>query len=219
MSKSFKTPEKKLTAAERLKQYNLESHAGHKKESDEILMMKRLFSQRSAHLPGYNWCQDWVQWMLNNHPLLGLCCRHRLNPIGIAPRLVIILSSISFGLIATNVVFLFYRYYDANGIILKLELGGGEAIAVTYETIALWTLGGLLHSLTDLGMWHLTACACCLPGAGCYKICGCLARIGPYAAILIAASLSAGATFAILMRASYEERTGGANEINDDKEW
>jgi len=202
---------RQVSAAERLKQYNEKSHVGHMEEDAEELKMKKLFSQRTAHLPGNNWCQDWVQFMQNNHPLLGLCCRHRLNPIGVAPRLVILLSSISFGLIATNIVFLFYRYYDADGLVVDLG-----SIKITYETIALWTLGGILHSLTDLGMWHLTACACCLPGTGCHKRCGFLGKVGPYAAIAVAAGLSAAATFVILMRASYEDSTNSANEINDE---
>lgn len=201
----------RLSAAERLARYNAttgsKSIAKERERTEEEQYMAKLFSIRSAHLPGNNWCQDWIQWMKNNHPLLGLCCRHPLNPIGIRPRLVLLMSSISFGLVATNLVYLFYGYYDADGISMKLDWFEDDenTFVITYKMISLWTIGGLLHSLVDLGMWHLTACACCLPGSGCHRRCGCLGKVGPYVAVLVAALLSAAATFVILMRASYEE--------------
>merc|ERR1712176_507554 len=179
------------------------------------LAMAKLFSIRSAHLPGNNWCQDWIQWMQNNHPLLALCCRHKLNPVGIRPRLVLLLSSVSFGLIATNIVYLFYRQNaGANGTLAEIEFGDDDAVdgksfEITYEVIAAFILGGILHALTDLGMWHLTACACCLPGNGCHNRCGFLRYFGPYTAMAVAMSLTAGATFAVMMRISYEEGEKG----------
>jgi len=170
--------------------------------------MTRLFSIRSAHLPGNNWCQDWTQWMQNNHPILGLFCRHRLNPVGSLPRSILLLTSICYGLTATNAVYLYYRdNEDANGSIRGTDL--------TYERITLFTIGGLLHSLTDLGMWHLTACACCLPEVGAArKRCGFLGSAGPFVAVMVAAVMVAVATFVVLMRVSYEEgqRDGGGGE-------
>lgn len=211
-----------ITAAQRLARYNATtgygSHSQALADTKEEATMRKLFSIRSAHLPGNNWCQDWMQYMKNNHPLLGLCCRHRLNPIGIGPRLVLLLASVSFGLVAINLVYLFYDYYDANGVLLEIKLDGSDqgGFTITYYMIALWTIGGVLHSLADLGMWHLTACACCLPGSGCHKRCGFLGKVGPYAAVAITAFLSAGATFAILLRASYEASNGNVDVINDD---
>lgn len=207
------TTKPKLTAAEALEKYKEKYHAGHQAQADEELKMKKLFAARSAHLPGNNWCQDWAQWMQNNHPILGLCCRHRLNPVGVFPRLVILVSSISFGMIATNLVYLFYRKNpDANDSVLDLSTDSGE-FKVTYETIMLWTLAGLLHALADLGLWHLTACACCFNS--------CLAKVGPYVAICIAAVLCAASTFAILYRASYEIQVNTAGDQADDEkiEW
>merc|ERR1712233_223081 len=77
----------------------------------------------------------------------------------------------------------------------------------------LWTLAGLLHALADLGLWHLTACACCFNS--------CLARMGPYIAVCIAAVLCAGSTLAILMRATYEIQVNNADDQADDDqiEW
>lgn len=62
----------------------------------------------------------------------------------------------------------------------------------------------------------MTACACCLPGSGCHRRCGFLGKVGPYAAVAVTAFLSAAATFAILLRASYEASDGMVDGINDD---
>lgn len=158
MSRSTTSGMSRVTAAEMLSRYN--EKAGQTELAAAELKIQKLFAQRSAHLPGNNWCQDWFQWMRNNHPLLGLCFRHRLNPVGMGPRLVILLSSVSFGLIATNLIYLFYRTHpDANGSIINIEFGEDgspilDSFQITYEAVCLWTLGGLLHSLMDLGMWH-----------------------------------------------------------------
>jgi len=231
-SLSSSVKQKELTAADLLKQYNdtigSGSHRHAEERTQEEVLMTKLFSIRSAHLPGNNWCQDWIQWMKNNHPLLGLCCRHGMNPIGIRPRLVLLLSSVSFGLIATNLVYLlFHDQKIVNETVAKFNYytddESVQSFEITYEIIALWTFGGVLHSLTDLGMWHLTACACCLPGTGCHRRCGFLGKVGPYAAIAVAASLTALATLAILLRAQYEEKIlidkDDTDSSNDESFW
>lgn len=195
-TKAATKPSATLTVSERLEQYQQKYHGKHETAKEEDIKLQRLFAARSAHLPGNNWCQDWTQWMRNNHPILGLCCRHPLNPVGVFPRCVILLSSISFGMIATNLVYLFYRYHpDANDSLVDINYNN-SSFQVTYETIMLWTLAGLLHTLADLGMWHLTACACCFNSF--------VAKIGPYVAICISALLAAVSTFVVLWRASYE---------------
>jgi len=198
-SSSDNTASKPLTPAERLRRYNETIGAASREtQTDEKLMMVKLFSIRSAHLPGNNWCQDWVQWMMNNHPLLGLCCRHRSNPVGSLPRLIILLTSACYGLIATNLVYLFYRRNEG--------ANGNYGDFVTYENITLFTLGGILHSLADLCMWHLTACACCLPDVhGRKKACGFIGKLGPFVAVLVAVTMVAVATFALLSRLDYED--------------
>ena len=138
-------------------------------EAEHNQKVTRLLAVRSYHLPGYNCCQDYISWFKNNHPLLGLCCRNKLNPIGTSPRIIILFSSIFFGLIATNLVFLFFRYYDGNNYsVVKIDIGDDpdaylSHFEVSAESIVLWTLGGIVHSVVDLALWYLTACACCLP--------------------------------------------------------
>lgn len=223
MERSTVSGTSRVTASELLAQYNERAHVGHREVEEEEVKLKRLYAARSAHLPGNNWCQDWIQWMRNNHPLLGLCCRHQLNPVGIGPRMVILICSISFGLLVTNLVYLFYRNFpDANGAVISIDIDEdgysdySNSFVITYEMIVLWTLGGLLHSLLDLGMWHLTACACCIQS--------CIAKAGPYVAIAIAAVISAAATLAVVWRAMYEDNlieNSSANNVveGQNNEW
>jgi len=213
-----------ITAAQRLAHYNATIGHGYLSQAiaytEEEATMRKLFSIRSAHLPGNNCCQDWIQHMKNNHPLFGLCCRHRLNPIGFGHRLVLLLASVSFGLVAINLVYLFYDYHDTDGVLLEIiykpDTNDQGSIIITYRKTALWTIGGVLHSFADLGMWYLTACTCCLPGSGCHKRCGFLGKVGPYVAAAVAAFLSAAATCSILLRASDEASNGKVNDLKDD---
>jgi hypothetical protein len=64
----------------------------------------RLLGMRSAHLPGNNLYQDWIQFIKNNHPFFGLCFHHRLHPIDVKQRIYIFIASVSLGLFATNSV-------------------------------------------------------------------------------------------------------------------
>lgn len=152
--------------------------------------------------------------MRNNHPLFGMCCKYKENPVGFGQRIVILISSISFGLAATNLVYLFYHLVEeANGVVLEIETGGGEGkFILTYEQVAIWTFGSLLHSLTDLGIWHLTACACCMPGA-CCGCCGWLRTLGRFASIAVCGVFVALGTTALIMRANFEASQGEA-ELN-----
>jgi hypothetical protein len=207
MSQNAASGTSRVKATDLLNKYLDKVHKVDDKITKNELYLKKLLAARSAHLPGNNWCQDWIQWMVNNHPILALCFRHRLNPVGFWPRVVILISSVSFGLTVTNLIYLFYRTHpDANGTILKMQLGDNTAmnidtLEITYEAVILWTFGGFIHSLLDLGMWHLNACACCLQSS--------CAKAGPYISIAVAAMLTASSTFAILWRADYENDIKG----------
>ena len=58
------------------------------KPQDEII--RRKLSKRAYHLPGNSWCQDLGMYMRNNHLVLGMCCYHRLHPVRLKHRLVLI---------------------------------------------------------------------------------------------------------------------------------
>ena len=213
-----KKDEGRKTGAEMLAEYKLKQQIGHTKKEANELQLRRLLAARSAHLPGYSWCADWVQWMRNNHPLLALCCKYRANPVGIGNRLIILLGSISFGLAATNFIYLFYQVYDdANGVVLKIKtgenLGEPTYFSLTYEMVVVWTLGSCLHSLLDLCAWHLTACACCMPGA-CLGRCGFLRTLGPFLTVSLCAIFVVSAITAVVMRANYEQGGGDGKSLN-----
>ena len=69
-------------------------------------------ANRGFHLPGYSYCADWCQYIVNNHLLFGMCCRHPQHPIGAKMRAVNLLGSALFGLAITNIIWLVYIYYD-----------------------------------------------------------------------------------------------------------
>mmetsp|Transcript_24501 Transcript_24501/g.30795 ORF Transcript_24501/g.30795 Transcript_24501/m.30795 type:complete len:291 (+) Transcript_24501:134-1006(+) len=208
-------PTRKKTAAEMLEEYKAKQQVGHTTRDEKKLELQRLLASRSAHLPGYSWCADWVQWMRNNHPVFGMCCKYKENPVGIGQRVMILISSIFFGLAATNLVYLFYHIVEeANGVVFEIQTGDGDGkFVLTYEQVAVWTFGSILHSLTDLGIWHLTACACCMPGA-CCGCCGWLRTLGRFATIAVCGSIVALGTTALIMRANFEASDGQA-EFNE----
>merc|ERR1712194_395830 len=43
----------------------------------------------------------------------------------------------------------------------------------TTGMLLLWTVGGSIHCLFNLAMWHIAACACCQRGGGCAKYAYC----------------------------------------------
>lgn len=186
-------------------------------DEDKKKEIRRLLAARSPHLPGYSWCGDWIQFMRNNHPLLGIVCKYRDNPIGIGQRITLLVGSIAFGLAATNYIFLYYRFNDdKNGILINVYIGD-KVYSLTYEMAVLWTLGSLLHSVVDLAVWHMMACACCMPGACCSIFGGAGRPLGNYLSIFICAIFVGLAIFAILLRANYEDGNGSdtLNELTD----
>lgn len=144
--------------------------------------------------------------------------------MGSLPRSILLLASVCYGLVATNVVYLFYRDLDSARLNADDNCTGTtvtdsneeqpsadvilDGTTVTYEQVALFTLGGLLHSLADLGMWHLTACACCRTTREGKKRLGWMGKIGPYAAVLVSVTMVACATFYVLKRMVYEQEEG-----------
>lgn len=184
--------------------------------NEEDKKVTQLLARRASHIPGNNWCQDWLQFMKNNHPLFGLCFKHQLHPLGIEERFVMLVGSIAFGVTATNCVFLFYASHEleVDHIVIESTTLDKEII-VTYEMIALWTFGGLVHSMFDLFIWHLSACACFLPGGLCQR-CWYLQKIGSYISIALVAVLVAVCSFVIVIRADYEDQDGkiGFSDLN-----
>ena len=139
-------------------------------------------------------------------------------------RLLNLFASIVFGLLLTNMIWLFFVLsddYDPDHAILTISLGdpvnsgtnttllesineGGGEIAITEGMVMLWTLGGGLHALFDNTVWYLSACVCCLP---CHSQ-ESLERFQKYGTIFMVFAvlcIGAVASFIVVLRASLED--------------
>lgn len=169
-------------------------------ERDDLIALLR---RRSMHLPGNNWFQDWIQFIRNNHPLLGVCLHHHLHPLKFEQRIYILIASISFGLLATNLVFLYFVYstedFDDKVFRIYLEVRGGDyrPLEISQGMISLWATNGLLHALFDVSMWHLSACTCFQARDNFER----LQKIGSYVVVAISGLITAFSSFFIVCRA------------------
>jgi len=117
-----------------------------------------LLAGRSTHLPGNTWYQDWIEWMKNNHILLGICLHHPLHPLGWEKRFVALIGSIAFGLSSTTVMYL-WDVYDPERMretLFYVPFMDGNFV-VTKGMLLLWSLGGAAHSAFDLMVWYIMA--------------------------------------------------------------
>jgi len=163
-----------------------------------------LLIQRSCHLPGYTWMQDWQQYMCNNHALFGICLHDRRHPVETWERCLSLAGSIAFGLFATTLAYL-WQQYDVDGM-ERSVVTIGRGYSVTWGMLLLWTLGGICHSLFDLVMWHVMACACCHAGGrySKHRLSRYCKDCGSYSMIPIVLGLVGMAVWAVLLRASDE---------------
>lgn len=195
---------------------NMSPHYVHHNEMKEE-QLKYLFARRSCHLPGNSWWQDWLQFICNNHPLFGLCLHHKLHPLTLYDRISILISSISFGLIATNLVYLHFLIADKNFeediIRLNLEVWEGFNIqaVLTSGVATLLLFNGILHVLFDISMWHLSAATCCHHLKN-HKI---IKKYGSFAVVAIALIFVTLATLVLLFRLSYQVNEEENNEWMD----
>jgi len=180
---------------------------------------------RSYHLPGYTYFEDWLQYFQNNHPLLSICCHHRLHPIGFGMRLVFLFGSIVFGLLITNISWLWFYYSgtdeDEPAVTITISAGGlgmsssnnstyaettsttnefEDNIQLTKGMIFLWTFESALHALFDNTIWYVTACACCLQSKQHHRFKCC----GSFCVTIIVLFATAIATLAVLLRTTIE---------------
>eukprot|EP00986_Skeletonema_menzelii_P010122 scaffold4788_cov82-Skeletonema_menzelii.AAC.15 len=113
-----------------------EIHSRTTRRDREIAELVPKLASRSYHLvPGSSWCDDWIQYQKNTHPLFSICCHHPLHPIGRFQRVIILVGSIAFGLAITNCVYLGF---------LKSEQAG-TAVNLIYEQA-----GKLSESISQL---------------------------------------------------------------------
>jgi len=198
---------------------------------------------RSYHLPGNNWMQDWVQYMLNNHPFFGICFHHKYHPIKRNVRIFSFIGSALFGLAITNIVYLAFVFSDADYDKSYIEVSAGNnatltgkpnidssvtALSVTNGNIALWTIGAFLHATYDNVIWALAACTCCHSGEVTEKRMERYRGTGTLLVMFSAIVVTALATFAVALRnaldsgdvtveqVKVENLGGGTNDENVD---
>lgn len=166
-----------------------------------------LLASRSFHLPGNNWKQDWIQWFQNNHILFGICLHHRLHPLEGWERCLLLAASVSFGLVATNIHLIYQYQLDELEMIPDEELVSYKGETITLTRILLWTVGGLAHSIFDMAVWHIMACACCHPGGrwGDKKDSKRFKDCGSYALIPLIVAMLVFSIFLVLLRATNPE--------------
>jgi hypothetical protein len=146
-----------------------------KADEEQALLLVPALAVRAYHLPGNSWCSDWRQYLINNHPLFGICCHDKHHPIRWPMRILILIGSVLVGLTLSNLFFLWSienGEYDkplvsisiaSNSTIIKAISSGDDTAdwEVTTGMLLLWTVGGAIHSLFDLLIWYIASCACC----------------------------------------------------------
>jgi len=192
------------------------SHLRSKTRTPEEELARRIvpkLASRAYHLPGYNLRRDWTQYLLNNHPLLGICCHHRLHPLKMRQRLIVLLGSFSFGVAITNVIFLWFlgTGRDDEREVFAVDLSARESdsrsYSVTSGLLALLTVGSGSHAVFDRFVWTLSACGCCRAGGRFERSCfrGCCKSLAFYLAVFVVTLVVALATCVVIIRASVEE--------------
>mmetsp|Transcript_17201 Transcript_17201/g.32638 ORF Transcript_17201/g.32638 Transcript_17201/m.32638 type:complete len:560 (-) Transcript_17201:160-1839(-) len=187
-------------------------------EEDQRLIKK--LSEQAYHLPGYEYWDDWKQYITNNHPMFGICFHHPLHPIGWGMRALCFLASIVFGLVITNIVWLWAQGLEDNSAVFTVDMGQqaqrgtnvtqylidineNNQLEVTTDMVVLWTFGGALHGFFDNTIWTLTICSFCDPG-GRYEHLAKYKRFGVGLLSFAVLAIAGIATLSVVLRAALE---------------
>lgn len=182
-------------------------------ETNELVQRLAL---QSYHLPGNSWLQDWWQFMTNNHPVFGICCHNKLHPIKSVTRIVALLGTITFGLAITNLCYVFFLWNpEFDRVVASLSMDDGSEIVLTTGMLLLWTVGGGIHCMFNLAMWHIAACACCRSG-GCLESYACCPSLGKYMIRFFILCIGAFATLIIVLRVATDDQPRAYSRIADD---
>lgn len=128
-----------------------------------------LLALQAFHLPNHSYWQDFRQYLTNNHLVFGICCHHPLHPIPTGTRIIALVGSMLFGVFITNVCYLLYvNYPQWDQRFFKVE-ANNNSYTLSTGMLLLWTVGGGLHTMYNLVIWHVAACACCQVG-GCWHL-------------------------------------------------
>lgn len=181
-------------------------------EMDELV---QLLALQSYHLPGNNWLQDWWQFMANNHPVFGICCHNRAHPIKSFTRMVALIGTITFGLAITNLCYVFLLWNpEFDREIVSIATDNGNEFELTTGMLLLWTVGGGIHCMFNLAMWHIAACACCQSG-GCFESYACCPSLGKYMMRFFVLCTGAFCTLIIVLRVATNDQIHEYSSIDD----
>ena len=182
---------------------------------EERMLVPR-FASRAYHLPGNSLFADWLQYMLNNHPLLGICCHHRLHPLKTRQRCVILMGSFAFGVAITNICYLWFvsKGRDPEEEVFSINLNRADESAhysVTAGLVLLVTVGSGMHTFFDRFIWSVSACRCCRAG-GTFEANTVnnprrerWQNIGKYLVIFLVILVLAAATLIVVVRAKMDD--------------
>lgn len=151
--------------------------------------------------------------MFNNHPLFGICCHHRLHPLKMRQRLIILLGSFSFGVAITNTIYLWFLGSGRDdkqqvfAVNLSALQSNSQTFSVTSGLVMLVTVGSGSHAIFDRFVWSLSACGCCRAGGSFENLFlrGCCKSVGSYLVIISVVAVVSLATCVVVIRASMEE--------------
>jgi len=184
-------------ARKRLSSYNEVMGKSHKGDPNYIVP---LLAAQAYHIPGNSFGQDWIQFMKNNHPLFGICLHHKLHPIKSCTRIVALIGTILFGLVMTNIFYLFYLFNpEFDQEVLSFTRSNGEVWTLTTGMLLLWTVGSGIHASFNLCMWYIAACSCCRAG-GCFANQACCPSFGKHSIRVMVLMIALMAIFIVLMR-------------------
>eukprot|EP00956_Cyclotella_meneghiniana_P012190 scaffold17296_cov66-Cyclotella_meneghiniana.AAC.3 len=150
----------------RLREIYESTHIETQEQKLERLLIPKLAS-RAYHLPGNDFGQDWKQYVLNNHPILGICFHHRLHPLKTGQRLLMLLGSFAFGIAVTNAIYFWFimtgrdSNEEAFALSFSIEGSDGGPSSSTIMTRALMEKGE-----EDVNIFQGILGCCSLPVLG-----------------------------------------------------
>jgi len=184
----------------------------------------RRLAARAYHFPGNTWCEDWTQYIGNTHLVFGIFFHHPLHPVTSWERCVILLGSVAVGLLLSNLIYLWFVYYEFGMDDIVLSLGPKESLKeslnVTKLMITLWTFGSFVHTCFDLSIWHIKACTLCRYGSHESYVSDYAVKCGRTAGVTIVLLTLAFATYLVFLRASedYKYSFQAMADVDEDDE-
>ncbi|KAL7482931.1 hypothetical protein ACHAW6_013074 [Cyclotella cf. meneghiniana] len=208
---------------QRLKELYESTHIETAEQKLERTLVPKLAS-RSYHLPGNDFAQDWKQYVLNNHPVLGVCFHHRLHPLKTGQRMIMLLGSFAFGIAITNAIYFWFltsgrdSTEEVFALSFSIESDKGtptQKISFSYGLIALLTVGSGSHALFDRFVWSLSACKICRPGGRFESRTRCHPDFGKYVVIVIVVLVVCGASMVVVVRALMDKGNSNIDIFHD----